>query len=63
MVQQEDTDRCELIGRGRAHVKALKYAKYNEFTNIIILEDDYVFSMDFKNMQTKIREFLHDYEK
>jgi glycosyl transferase, family 25 len=48
------------IGCAKSHIKALNYAKQNKFKNILVFEDDFVFTDDKNNVQEKLNKFLKD---
>ena len=46
------------IGCAKSHINVLNYAKKNKFKNILVCEDDFVFTNDKNNVQEKINTFL-----
>ena len=52
---------CGHLGCTRSHIKALKFAKEQNFTNVLILEDDCMFDNDFEKVRYKLEWFLSKY--
>ena len=50
------------IGCAKSHIKTLNYAKENNFKNILVFEDDFVFTLDKNNVQDKLNTFLNKNE-
>ena len=48
------------IGCGLSHIKALTDAIENKYENIIILEDDFIFTSDINNIKKKINYIITD---
>ena len=50
------------IGCCKSHIKALKLAQKLNLNNVVILEDDFVFTEDKKTIETKLNHFLNKYK-
>ena len=50
------------IGCAKSHIKALNYAKKNNYKRILIFEDDFVFTLPKKEINRRLGKFLKDYE-
>ena len=50
------------IGCCKSHIKALEYAKTNNFNTVIIFEDDFVFTEQPEKINNKINTFFKDFE-
>ena len=48
------------IGCAKSHIKVLKYAKKNKFKNVLVFEDDFIFTLDKNEAQNKIEKFLEE---
>jgi len=49
------------IGCAKSHLKALQLAKQKNYKNIVVFEDDFVFTLDKNDVNNKIDRFLEDY--
>lgn len=50
------------IGCAKSHIKALNYAKKNNYKRILIFEDDFVFTLKKKEINERLNKFLNDYD-
>lgn len=50
------------IGCCKSHIKALKLAKQMDLNNVVIFEDDFVFTLPKKEINNKINHFLNKYK-
>lgn len=50
------------IGCAKSHIKALNYAKENNYKNVIIFEDDFIFTKNKKVVNNKINKFIKEHE-
>lgn len=50
------------IGCAKSHIKALKLAKERNYKHVIIFEDDFIFTENKKNVDTKINNFLKNFK-
>ena len=58
MIIEAIYDTNGMIGCAKSHIKCLEYAKKQCYSNIIILEDDYVFPDDQISFQSNIAKFI-----
>jgi len=50
------------IGCAKSHIKALNYAKENNYKNVIIFEDDFIFTKNKEVVNNKINKFIKEHE-
>ena len=50
------------IGCCKSHIKALKLAQKLNLNNVVIFEDDFLFTEDKKTIETKLNHFLNKYK-
>ena len=50
------------IGCAKSHIKALKYAKDNNYKRIFVFEDDFIFTLPKNDTNKRLTKFLKDYE-
>lgn len=48
------------IGCAKSHIKALNYAKENNYKNVVIFEDDFIFTQNKIDVNNKINKFLKE---
>ena len=50
------------IGCAKSHIKALNYAKENNYKNVVIFEDDFIFTKNKEVVNNKINKFIKEHE-
>ena len=48
------------IGCAKSHIKVINYAKKNNFKNILVFEDDFVFTKNKNEVQERLNRFLKE---
>jgi len=51
------------IGCAKSHIKALELAQKENLNNVVIFEDDFVFTLDKDEVNQKLNKFLEDYKE
>jgi GR25 family glycosyltransferase involved in LPS biosynthesis len=49
------------IGCAKSHIKALNYAKGNNYKNVVIFEDDFIFTKNKEDINSKLNKFLKEH--
>ena len=57
--QAIDRPKKGIVGCTYSHLAVLKYAKENNWKNVLILEDDFTFLVDKETFETKLQEFFN----
>ena len=50
------------IGCAKSHLKSLRYAKQQKYKNVIIFEDDFIFTQNIETVNKRINEFLKKFK-
>ena len=54
----ELTPQCGYLGAVRSHIKAIETAKNNNYTNVIIFEDDFIWGIGIDQVKRNLSEFF-----